>query len=91
MKSENTLEFFIRLRNLFLSNEILYKSIEYKEGFRDCMYMIKKYIRENADINLLLTNKLLKEDNDALIYKCSKQSKEITRLLNEKTTKTIQG
>jgi hypothetical protein len=89
--NENVLEFYIRLRGLFLSKEVLYKSIEYKEGFRDCMYMIKKYIKENADVNLLLTNKELKEENDILLYKCGKQAKEITRLLNEKTTKTIQG
>lgn len=89
MKSENILEFYIRLRNLFQSKEVLYKSIEYKEGFRDCLYMIKTYIRGTADINLLLTNRLLKEDNEALEHKCNKQAKEITRLLNEKTTKTI--
>ena len=87
--NENVLEFYIRLRGLFLSKEIFYKSIEYKEGFRDCMYMIRKYIKENADVNLLLINKELKEDNDALSYRCGKQAKEITRLLNEKTTKTI--
>jgi hypothetical protein len=79
--SENILEFYNRLRSLFLSKDILYKTIEYKEGFRDCMYMIKKYIRENADINLLLTNKELKEENYSIIYKCEKQTKEIRRLL----------
>jgi len=88
---ENLAEFFDRLRNLYLSKEMLYKTIEYKEGFRDCMYILSKYIKDNGSLNIILENRMLKRENSELLIKSNNQSKEITRLLNEKTTKTIQG
>lgn len=82
--NENFVEFFDRLKGLYLSTEMLSRPILYKEGFHDCLKFIQMYIKTEVNVNIQLENRNLKRDLDELSKKVKNQTIEITRLLNEK-------
>ena len=82
--SENFVEFFDRLKGLYLSTEMLNKPLDYKRGFKDCLHFMYKYIKTEANVNIQLENRNLKRELDELSKKVKNQTIEITRLLHEK-------
>jgi 2-hydroxy-3-keto-5-methylthiopentenyl-1-phosphate phosphatase len=83
--SENFVEFFDRLKGLYLSTEMLSKPIQYKEGFNACLKFIHMYINDEVSINIQLENRNLKRELDECVKKIKNQTIEITRLLREKS------
>lgn len=87
--SENFVEFFDRLRGLYLSTEMLNKPIQYKEGFNTCLKFIHMYIKDEVSVNIQLENRILKREIEELNKRVKNQTIEITRLLHEKITETV--